>query len=244
MRAPVVALALCLTSVAVADEPSDVVAAKARFAAGTSFFHQHRFREAVDEFLTSYRLSHAVELLYNIGACYEALDDPGRTTIYFDRYLAARPDAAERGEIEQSLYRASTRVGRLVVQAPAGAAITVDGVPLEVTAPEPVPITAGSHRVVAIVSSQATITATVEIKGGLSREVVLRPSTVENGAPQDPRPRRRLLIGVAVGAVIVAAIAVTLGIVFGAPGGTDYHAQGIANCTGSGCQLFDFGGGR
>ncbi len=243
MRLLAVALALAFSSIAAADESEDVGAAKARFAAGTAFFKQQRYRDAVEEFLQAWRLSKADDLLYNIGICYDALEDAGRATIYFDRYLAARPSAAERGEIEQSLYRASSRVGRVIIHAPSNAAITVDGVPIEIPPPAPIPVTQGRRHVEAIVPGSAPISVDVEVVGGLSREVTLLPLT---GGPISELPhRRRWIIPVVIGAVLVVAAAVTAGLVLGLGSGTDFHAQGLHACDGKpGCELYDYGGGR
>ncbi len=243
MRLLAVALALAFSSLAAADESQDVGAAKARFAAGTAFFQQQRYRDAVNEFLPAYRLSKADELLYNIGICYDALEDPGRATIYFDRYLAARPTAAERGEIEQLLYRASSRVGRLIIHAPPNAAVTVDGVPIEIPPPAPLPVTQGRRHVEAIVAGSPPILLDVEIAGGLSREVTLLPLT--GGPIPEPPRRRRWIAPVVIAAVLAVAAAVTVGVVLGLGNGTDFHAQGLHACDGKpGCELYDYGGAR
>jgi hypothetical protein len=246
MRLLAVALALAFSSISAADETEDVGAAKARFAAGTAFFKQQRYRDAVSEFLQAYRLSKADDLLYNIGICYDALEDAGRATIYFDRYLAARPAAAERGEIEQSLYRASSRVGRLIIHAPPNAEVTVDGVPIEIAPPAPLPVTQGRRHVEAIVSGSPPMAADVDVSGGLSREVTLLPLTGGPIAPTAEAPhRRRWVIPVVISAVLVVAAAITVGVLFGAPGGTDFHAQGLHACDGKpGCELYDYGGAR
>jgi tetratricopeptide (TPR) repeat protein len=243
MRSLALGLALLFASAAVADESPDVGAAKARFAAGTSFFKQRRFRDAIGEFLEAYRLSRAKELLYNIAACYEALDDPGRAAIYFGRYLAVRPEAAERGEIEQSLRRVSSRVGRLVLHVPPGAAVTVDGVPIEIPPPAPLPVTRGRHRIEATAAGASPAVLDVEVAGGLLREATLLPAV--GGSVLSPqRPRRRWIAPVVVTAAVVVVAAVAVGVALSV-GGTDYHADGLSLCANHpGCQVLDLGGGQ
>jgi tetratricopeptide (TPR) repeat protein len=161
---------------------TDEGAAKAHFAAGKIFFKDQRYRDAIAEFLQAYRVSAAADLLYNIGVCYDALDDAGRATIYFQRYLQARPAAPERAGIEQSLYRLSSRVGRLIIHAPPRALITVDGVAIEVAPPEPLLVTSGSHHIIARLDGEPLGVVDETVAGGLSKEISIPSVATVAGA--------------------------------------------------------------
>src|SRR5215467_8376872 len=103
-------LALMVASVARAQSPVETDLAKAHFETGLTYYGAGRYKESIREFLEAYRLSPRTELLYNIGRCYERLDDPGRASDAYARYLAQRPDAAERDEIERVMHALAPRV--------------------------------------------------------------------------------------------------------------------------------------
>jgi tetratricopeptide (TPR) repeat protein len=176
-------LASVVIAMAAQAATTDEGAAKAHFAAGKIFYKDKRYRDAIDEFLQAYQLSAAPDLLYNIGVCYDALDDAGRATIYFQRYLEARRDAPERDEIEQSLYRLSSRVGRLIIHAPPGALITVDGIAMEVAPPAPLLVTAGGHHIVARKNGEPVAVIDETVAGGLSKEISFPSAPTVAGSP-------------------------------------------------------------
>jgi tetratricopeptide (TPR) repeat protein len=221
MRAAFLIVSVMIATAAQAAD-TDEGAAKAHFAAGRSFFKDKRYRDAIDQFLQAYRLSAAGDLLYNIGICYDAVDDAGRATFYLQRYLEARRDAPERAEIEQSLYRLSSRVGRLIIHAPPEAEITIDGIAIEVVPPTPLLLTAGSHHVVARRHGEPLAIVDATITGGLSREISIAAPTGAAAPAMVTReraaPRRMLkIVGIAlisiggaalVGGVVGSALAV------------------------------------
>lgn len=170
--------------------------AKAHYALGSKLFAAQQYQEAVREFRAAYGLSPRADLLYNIGVTFDRLDDPGRATVYYQRYLSARGDAPERGEIEAALYRASTRVGKLVIRTSPGVEVLIDGEAPDIAPPAPLPLTAGLHRVEVRRAGCLPATAEVTIEGGLSRELSLvpQPSVAAQPAPlgervDDTQPR-------------------------------------------------------
>jgi tetratricopeptide (TPR) repeat protein len=165
---------------------TDEGAAKAHFAAGRIFFKDKRYHEAIDEFLQAYQLSAAADLLYNIALCYDAVDDAGRATIYFQRYLQAHHNAPERAHIEQSIYRLSSRVGRLIIHAPPGTVITVDGIAIEVEPPAPLTVTAGSHHIVGRRNGERLGVVDETVAGGLSKEITISAMPPAAATPSTP----------------------------------------------------------
>lgn len=76
-------------------------------------------------------------------------------------------------------------VGRLRVEAPAGAKLAVDGAPLASPAPlrDPVEVDPGAHRVTATPEAGAPLEATVNVRAGEIATVQLRPAGAAPDAP-------------------------------------------------------------
>jgi len=226
---------------AFADNADEEIA-RAHFQTGLSYYDSNRFEPAVKEFLEAYRLSRRPALLYNIGRTYEKLDDPGRATVYYRRYLDAEPSAIERTEIATKLVNFAPRVGELAVKSePAGAEIAIDGETIGYAPIERQSLTAGTHEVSARGERfAATVKVTVEAGVLQTATVDVKRGTVdvERPRPETPRTSRRWLWPVlgGVGAAVLAAVVV--GLVFGLSG-TDYSALGRGTCLGSGCVVVE-----
>jgi tetratricopeptide (TPR) repeat protein len=91
------AFAQIKTAVPPAD---DVEAAKAHFAAGSAYYEQANYQDAVKEFNEAYRLSHRSDLLYNIALCYERLAQYDNAIKALEQYLADKPNAPDKVTIE------------------------------------------------------------------------------------------------------------------------------------------------
>lgn len=81
----------------------DIEAAKAHYAAGSAYYEQANYADAVKEFNEAYRLSKRTDLLYNIAICYERLDDFDDAIATLQKYLVERPDAKDRVTIENRI---------------------------------------------------------------------------------------------------------------------------------------------
>ena len=68
-----------------ADDPRD--AARAHYAGGLALARVHYYQTALIEFTEAYRLSPHFAVLYNIGQCYDRLDQPSRAIEALSRYL-------------------------------------------------------------------------------------------------------------------------------------------------------------
>src|SRR2546430_1452293 len=86
-----------------APAPGDNEAAKAHFLAGSAYYEQANYADAVKEFNEAYRLSKRTDLLYNIAVCYERLDDYDNAIATLQKYLTDRPDAKDRVTIESRI---------------------------------------------------------------------------------------------------------------------------------------------
>jgi tetratricopeptide (TPR) repeat protein len=78
----------------------DIEAAKAHYAAGSAYYEQANYADAVKEFNEAYRLSHRSDLLYNIAVCYERLSQYDNAIKALKQYLTDKPDAGDRVTIE------------------------------------------------------------------------------------------------------------------------------------------------
>ncbi len=77
---------LMTTSLGTAQTPTDREA-RERYERGASLYDQARYREAILEFEAARALSSASALEYNIGRCYERLEEWTLAADAFDRYL-------------------------------------------------------------------------------------------------------------------------------------------------------------
>ena len=59
-----------------------------------------RFGEALTEYSKAYELFPAAALLFNLGQCHRALGDHARAVFFFEGYLREKPDAPNRGLVE------------------------------------------------------------------------------------------------------------------------------------------------
>jgi tetratricopeptide (TPR) repeat protein len=87
----------------------DMEAAKAHFAAGSAYYDQANYADAVKEFNEAFRLSKRSDLLYNIAVCYERLNDLDNAIGALRRYLAERPDATDRVTIQSRIANLEKR---------------------------------------------------------------------------------------------------------------------------------------
>jgi tetratricopeptide (TPR) repeat protein len=102
-------------------------------ALGERLFKLGRYDESVAEYRRAYELRADPLFLYNIAECYRELGAAERALFYYERFLAAKPDAPERDEVldkitelEGTHRRARASHPRLVVTP-------------EETTPKPVP---------------------------------------------------------------------------------------------------------
>lgn len=120
----------CL-SVSPASAQTDDERARAHFEAGTSYFNEGEYADALREFNRSYDLSHRPELLYNIALTHQFLGEPAEAARQLRAFLAAVQDVPNREALEH-------RVEALERQAAGGEVAETDtpeGEPAPVEAP-------------------------------------------------------------------------------------------------------------
>jgi tetratricopeptide (TPR) repeat protein len=72
--------------------------ARVRFEQGEAYFKAGTYDRAVEEYRAAYALVPRPGLLFNIGLCYEHLDDEASAIDHYDRYIAADPTGAKTTE--------------------------------------------------------------------------------------------------------------------------------------------------
>jgi tetratricopeptide (TPR) repeat protein len=82
---------------------ADEEAAKAHFLAGSAYYEQANYTDAVKEFNEAHRLSQRPDLLYNISVCYERLSRWDEAIASLRQYLTERPEAPDRAVIESRI---------------------------------------------------------------------------------------------------------------------------------------------
>ena len=111
--------------VAHADERDD---AKREFAAGQAADKQHDYRAAIEHYLRAFELVPHPFALFNIAADYEELGDLRQASHFYEKYIAATEDNADRERVKKLLEKLRARPGGLVVHTvPEGARVFLDG---------------------------------------------------------------------------------------------------------------------
>jgi len=100
---PAVALAAAPDATPPANDPGAISDTDAHVAAaaalGERLFKLGRYDEAVAEYRRAYELRADPRLLYHIAECYRELGAKQQSLFYYERYLAAAPEAPERDEV-------------------------------------------------------------------------------------------------------------------------------------------------
>lgn len=160
---------------------------------GARHYQRAEFAEALEHFQRAYGIFASPKLLLNIGQASREVGRPVEAMVAFEKFLEQASDAPDRAiaEAQQSIAELSQQVGRLRIDAVAGAEITVDGKPVGVSPVEnPIPVMPGTHEVRAVLASgSGPISKRLAIAAGAVETVVLRPVPVLTRAPG---PRRDL----------------------------------------------------
>jgi len=84
----------------VPEDAARMAQARARFQSGQEHFDHGRFREAVRDFELAASLYPSAEISFNIGLCYEQLQEYDPAIQYMERYLREKVDPPDRPEVE------------------------------------------------------------------------------------------------------------------------------------------------
>jgi hypothetical protein len=84
----------------VPEDAERMAQARARFQSGQHQFEQRRYREAIRDFELAASLYPSAEIAFNIGLCYEQLQEYDPAIQYMQRYLREKVDPPDRPEVE------------------------------------------------------------------------------------------------------------------------------------------------
>ncbi len=73
--------------------------ARHHFIAGGKRYKEGEYQAAIDHFELAYDITHAPELLYNIGRCYEELGNKSRAASRYEMYLQLSPDVEDSDQV-------------------------------------------------------------------------------------------------------------------------------------------------
>ncbi len=120
--------------------------ARALISEGTRLYGAGQYQDALDRFTAAHNLNNDPAMLFNIGHCQRKLGEFAAAISSYQGYLAERPDAANRADVERYIDSCKQSLAR--EQAAAEAAKppppTVNSPPVE-TPPEPPPSTKKSE---------------------------------------------------------------------------------------------------
>lgn len=188
----IAATLLFASSVATAQGNDEALS---RFERGVQLYEAQNFEGALVEFTAAYKLTGNYKLLYNIGICQQQAREYVSATESFRKYLkdgAGEISPERKADVEDRLSKLSLSVSRvrIVTDAPAGTAVTVDGAPVgTIPLGEPVSVKIGT-RVFSFTTNGKTVAKTVEVISGDNKPVnLMMADSASNGPPVTPPPQ-------------------------------------------------------
>ncbi|HEY3495224.1 MAG TPA: PEGA domain-containing protein [Polyangiaceae bacterium] len=145
--------------------------AREHFEAGYRLVEQGALDAAIEEFEQAYQKSPHFSVLYNLGQAYASIGRSVEVVDRLTRYLelgGAQINEARVRQVREFIAYHSRRIGSVLLEVqPAGARVSVDGKVLDSSARStPVPLTLGTHGIVAEHPGYATASINVRIVAG------------------------------------------------------------------------------
>jgi tetratricopeptide (TPR) repeat protein len=148
----ILATALFAMLTAAPPPADDAARAKQAFVWAQKLYKQARYTEAIEKFEEAYRLKPHPFVLFNIGRCYEQLNEIPKALRSYREYLKAMPEAKDRELVSDAIVNLERRLKDqgvqqlLVYTDPPGAAVSVDGHSYG-SSPSAVELHPGNHTV-------------------------------------------------------------------------------------------------
>ncbi len=182
-RLLIVACIVMLSRPCVAGE---IDQARAAFSRAVELFGREEYRDALAAFEESYRLYPRHSTLFNLGMCHKALGSYRTAIATFTRFLKEDPESTDpemRQDASAAVDELMLLVGTLRIRgAPDGAAVTVNGVDADASAPsEPLLLDPGQNSVQITKDGYNTFMQNVTIVAGseTNLDVQLKPQKKE-----------------------------------------------------------------
>ena len=190
--------AIVLSSLAEAREDPTSAHARARVLneEGLKQYNLGHHQDALKAFEEAYLAEADPKYLFDIGQCYRQVGDPAHAAYSYKAYLAARPEAANREEVEKLIATAEQEIQRRQAEAPPVAPITIETKPaFPVVAPPATTVTGPVPPQVPLTPEPSATTVT---------------TIYSSPPPAEAVPvYRRWWLWVAVGVVLVGAAVAT-----------------------------------
>jgi hypothetical protein len=156
-----------------AGEPADPTA-DAHFKRALALVDRGEIDRAISEFEAAIAVHPHFSVLYDLGQAYGLASRPVEARDTLCRYLnegGARIDEVRRRQVQETIAFYDRLLGQLVVTAPPGSSISVDGKPI--IADAPVRVRAGRHGVSARTEHGTSLVQTVDVVAGKTTTLLL-----------------------------------------------------------------------
>ena len=152
--------------------PAQREAARAAYDRGRTLFAESKYADARAAFQEAYDAVPNPIVLVSIGECQLRLGNYEDSYDAFTRYLAGRPDAPDRADVEGKLAEIAALPATLVITtAPAGAAIRVDGQDSGKVTPAELSLPRGAHTLELTLAGHTAINEPLTTKAGVRHEL-------------------------------------------------------------------------
>ena len=145
--------------------------ARLHFRNGVDFYRERNYRAALIEFKRAYKASPHYKLLYNLGQASLELQEDAAAIEYFSNYLREGADelsAERKKEVEQDVIRLQARLSHvtITVNQPGAEIYIDDGMVGTSPLAEPIKLSVGRRRIVAMKSGFITAERTLDVAAG------------------------------------------------------------------------------
>lgn len=172
-----------------AEGPSAEARDRAReaYARGQEAFRTGSYDAAVAAFQEAYEAVPNPVVLLGLAEALERKGDVDATITTLERYLAERPDAPDRAQIESRLATLRAAPATVVIRStPEGAAISIDGTQREEVTPAEIQLEPGEHVIAVTLAGHDPVSETVQATRGGRHEVALTLEAAPEPALEDP----------------------------------------------------------
>jgi tetratricopeptide (TPR) repeat protein len=198
VSAPAPATSAAAPPPAAAAPPTEAQRAAAReaYTRGQALFAQSKFADARVAFQEAYDAVPNPVVLFSLAECQLRLGNFEEAHATFTKYLADRPDAPERADVDRKLAEIAAMPATLVLtSAPAGAGIRIDGADTGKVTPADVELLRGEHTLELTLAGHSAISESVTAKAAVRHELHAElqplpppPPPVAVVPPPPPRP--------------------------------------------------------
>lgn len=163
--------------------------ARTAYSQGQGLFQEGKYEEARAVFQGAYDLIPNPIVLLSMAECDTRLGKIEEAVAELERYLAERPDAADRADVEKKIADLKAMPTVLVVRStPPGAAIRIDGKDTGQITPAELPIERGDHTVEASLKGYDVASTTLTMRLGSRQEIDLALPALPPPPPPKPAP--------------------------------------------------------